>query len=172
MANGSVVNVNAATHPDLAQAMRGSSNNFGIVTQFKAKVHHMGNVWGGSCFYDTTKADQIYAALHNFIAHGAEDPKAAIIFTDLNLATGIRSRLIFYFYDGPTPPTTGPFAEFLKINNSCILKTRTYSDLVSSKSMVSQRSLANASQLKTNGQTVSLLNARSFFRVSMPISSP
>lgn len=148
MANGSVVNVNAATHPDLAQAMRGSSNNFGIVTQFKAKVHHLDDVWGGACLYGESKAEELYAALHNFVAHGAEDPKAAIIFTDLTLSTGIRARYIFYFYDGPAPPKTGALAEFLKIANpTCNPKRQKYSEL-----------------LKSNGQTVELLNARSFFR--------
>jgi len=132
MANGSVVNVNAATHPDLAQAMRGSGGQFGIVTQFKAKVHHMGDIWGGSCAYDATKDDELYAALHNFVGNGAEDPKAAIIFSDLVLAAGITTKLIFYFYDNPTPPTSGPFADFFRVLNlACVPKTQKYSELVS-----------------------------------------
>lgn len=133
MANGSVVNVNAATYPDLAQAMRGSGGQFGIVTQFKAKVHHMSDIWGGSCAYDVTKEDELYAALHNFVGHGAEDPKAAIIFSDLVLAAGVKTKLIFYFYDNPTPPTSGPFADFFKVLNlACVPRTQKYSELVSS----------------------------------------
>ncbi|KAF7569057.1 GlcD FAD FMN-containing dehydrogenase [Pyrenophora tritici-repentis] len=148
MANGSVVNVNADTHPDLAQAMRGSGGQFGIVTQFKAKVHHMGDIWGGSCAYDATKDDELYAALHNFVGHGAEDPKAAIIFSDLVLAAGVKTKLIFYFYDNPKPPTSGPFTDFFKVLNvACVPRTQKYSEL-----------------LKTNGEPVRLLNARSFFR--------
>lgn len=150
MANGSIVNINAARHPDLAQAMRGSSNQFGIVTQFKAKVHHMDDVWGGSCAYDETKADELYAALHEFVGHGAEDPKAAIIFTDLVLGVGTRSKLIYYFYDGPTPPTSGPFAQFFNILNlACLPKRQKYSEL-----------------LRANGEPLRLLNARSFFRTA------
>jgi hypothetical protein len=38
MANGSIVNVDASAHPDLAQAMRGSGSQFGVVTTFKVKV--------------------------------------------------------------------------------------------------------------------------------------
>lgn len=140
MANGSVVNVNAATHPDLARAMRGSSGSFGIVTQFKAKVHHMGDVWGGSCVYDATKADELYAALHDFVGHGAEDPKAAIIFTDLVLAVGTRTRIMYYFYDNPVPPKFGSFAKFLDIvNPACLPKTQKYSELVSSSRQCSKK---------------------------------
>ncbi|KAF1828922.1 FAD binding domain-containing protein [Decorospora gaudefroyi] len=148
MANGSVVYVDAAANPDLAQAMRGSVGQFGIVTQFKAKVHHMGDVWGGSCTYDETKDEELYAALHDFIPNGPQDPKAAIIFSDLVLAADINTKLIFYFYDAPSPPTTGPFADFLEIPGlSCTTKTQTYSEL-----------------LKANGAPVGLLNARSLFR--------
>jgi len=148
MANGSVVNVNAAKHPDLAQAMRGSGSQFGIVTQFKTKVHHMGDVWGGSCVFDDSKSDALYAALHNFMAHGAEDPKAAIILTDLVVAAGIKTKILFSFYDNPKPPTSGPFADFFKIVNPlCLPKTQKYSEL-----------------LKANGEPVRLLNARAFFR--------
>jgi FAD/FMN-containing dehydrogenase len=34
VANGSIVNVDAATDPDLAQALRGSGSQFGIVTRY------------------------------------------------------------------------------------------------------------------------------------------
>lgn len=133
MANGSIVKVDAKTHPDLAQAMRGSGSQFGIVTQFKVKVHHIGDVWGGSCFYDDSKEDELYTILHDFTAHGAQDPKAAIIFSDLILATGIKLKLLFYFYDNPIPPTSGPFAEFIKVSNlACKPKTQKYSELASS----------------------------------------
>jgi FAD/FMN-containing dehydrogenase len=131
MANGSIVNVSAATHPDLAQAMRGSGSQFGIVTQFKVKVHHMGDVWGGSCVYDPTQEDKLYAALHDFVGHGAEDPKAAIIFSDLVLAADVKTKLIFYFYDNSIPPSSGPFADFFKIPGlACVPRTQKYSELV------------------------------------------
>lgn len=148
MANGSIINVDAATHPDLAQAMRGSGGQFGIVTQFKVKVHHMGSVWGGSCAYDQTQEDRLYSVLHDFVGHGASDPKAAIIFSDLVLAAGVKTKLIFYFYDNATPPTSGPFADFFKIHGlACVPRTQKYSEL-----------------LKANGEPIRLLNARSFFR--------
>jgi hypothetical protein len=132
MANGSIVNVDAVSQPDLARAMRGSGSQFGIVTKFTVKPVPIGDVWGGFCIYEPSQSDALYAALHNFVANGAQDPKAAIIFSDLLLYAGIGTKLVYYFYDGPTPPTSGPFADFLKIlNPACLPRTQKYSELVS-----------------------------------------
>ncbi|KAH8728272.1 hypothetical protein GQ44DRAFT_609234 [Phaeosphaeriaceae sp. PMI808] len=147
MANGSIVNIDASAAPDLTQAMRGSGAQFGIVTKYTVKVHPIGQVWGGTCTYDAQQSDTLYAALHNFVANGAQDPKAAIIFTDVMLGS-IQTKLVFYFYDSPDRPTTGPFADFFKIPGlSCLPKTQKYSEL-----------------LKANGELVRILNARIAFR--------
>lgn len=131
LANGTIANIDATSQPDLARAMRGSGSQFGIVTKYTVNVHPIGQVFGGSCFYDNSNADKLYAALHNFVANGAQDPKAAIIFTDLAALGGLQLKAIYYFYDGPTAPTTGPFADFLKISNPlCLPKTQKYSELV------------------------------------------
>lgn len=131
MANGSILNVDAAAHPDLAQAMRGSGSQFGIVTKYTVKVHPIEQVWGGLCVYDEAQSDELYTALHNFMENGDEDPKAAIIFTDLLLTSGVKSKFIYSFYDGPTPPETGPFADFFKIFSAvCAPRTQKYSELV------------------------------------------
>ncbi|CBX97956.1 hypothetical protein IAQ61_000864 [Plenodomus lingam] len=149
MANGSIVNVDAKAHPDLAQAMRGGGSQFGIVTKFTVNVHPIGDVWGGSCAYDPTQDDKLYAALHQYAGNGsAADPKSGIIFTDLVAAAGVTTKIIYYFYDGPTRPTSGPFADFFKIPGlACLPRKQKYSEL-----------------LKANGEPVRLLNARSFFR--------
>lgn len=133
MANGSIVNVDAATNPDLAQAMRGSGSQFGIVTKYTMKPHPIGDVFGGFCLYEDSQDDAIYAALHEFVANGAQDPKAAIILSQIVALNGLKSNIVYVFYDGPKPPTTGPFSEILKIPGIvCAPKRRTYADLVRS----------------------------------------
>ncbi|KAI8631509.1 FAD-binding domain-containing protein [Xylariaceae sp. FL1651] len=148
MANGSVVNVDANARPDLAVAMRGGGSQFGIVTQFKVQAHPIGQVWGGSKVYDTSQDDALFDALYNFTAHGADDPKAAIIHSNLVLVGGITSHLVYYFYDGPEPPTEGPFADFLRIPA-----------LISNVGTQSYSSL-----LKTNGAPAELISGRISFR--------
>ncbi|KAL1644043.1 hypothetical protein SLS61_008976 [Didymella pomorum] len=130
MANGSILDIDAASQPDLAQAMRGSGSQFGIVTKYTIKPHHIGQVYGGFCLYDESQDDKIHAALHEFTANGAQDPKAAIIVSQLVAVGGSKSNIMYTFYDGPTPPTSGPFADFLKIPGiGCNPKTRSYADL-------------------------------------------
>ncbi|KAF1851591.1 FAD binding domain-containing protein [Cucurbitaria berberidis CBS 394.84] len=148
MANGSIVNVNATTQPDIAQAMRGSGSQFGIVTKYTVQTHAIGDVWGGFCIYDASQEDKLYAALHTFVADGAQDPKAAIIFTNLIATGGAKTDVVYYFYDGPTPPTSGPFANFLTIPAlQCLPRTQKYSEL-----------------LRANGEPIHLSNARQSFR--------
>ena len=82
--------------------------------------------------YGGGKADEIYAALHNFVPGNAADEKAAIILTDITAIGGAKLFLIFYFYDGPKPPTTGPLAQFLNIDSIIdTTSTKSYANLVS-----------------------------------------
>jgi FAD/FMN-containing dehydrogenase len=51
LANGSITNVNYASHPDLFWAMRAGGNQFGIVTNFDVQTYEEGPVWGGMPFH-------------------------------------------------------------------------------------------------------------------------
>ncbi|KAF9773987.1 hypothetical protein IL306_008085 [Fusarium sp. DS 682] len=128
--NGTIVNIDSKTQPELAVALRGSGSQFGIVTQFTVKAYPIGKVWGGIRTYDEAKTDELYETMHKFIPYSNDDPKAAIIVTSLILTGSSRINLLFYFYDGEKPPTTGPFADFLKIKSTLdTTKTQSYPDL-------------------------------------------
>lgn len=103
----------------------------GIVTQFTIKAHKIGDVWGGLRIYDASKANEIFSALHEFVPGSEQDPKAAIIITNIFAVGGVEAFLVFYFYDGDQPPTTGPFADFLAIESLIDqTSTQTYAELV------------------------------------------
>lgn len=51
LASGQIVNANAATNPDLWRALKGGSNNFGVVTRFDTRAFKQGDFWGGSIVY-------------------------------------------------------------------------------------------------------------------------
>lgn len=59
--------------------MRGSGIQFGIVTNYTIKPHHIGQVYGGFRLYDDSQDDRIYAALHESTSSGAKELKATII---------------------------------------------------------------------------------------------
>lgn len=48
LANGTICNANANSHPDLWYALKGGSNNFGVVTRIDLKTFAQGKFWGGS----------------------------------------------------------------------------------------------------------------------------
>ncbi len=51
LANGSIVHANAQENPDLLLALRGGSNNFGIVTRVDLKTFPQGLMWGGNVYH-------------------------------------------------------------------------------------------------------------------------
>ncbi|KAI8275746.1 hypothetical protein K4K60_008369 [Colletotrichum sp. SAR11_57] len=64
LAGGKVVNANAAENADLWWALKGGSNNFGIVTRFDMNTFPLPNgVWSGTLSYNQTQAD---TALESF----------------------------------------------------------------------------------------------------------
>lgn len=82
--------------------------------------------------YDDSKTDEIFQTLHEFIPYNNKDQKAAIIVTNLIAIGSKRAFILFFFYDAETPPTSGPFADFLEIDSLIdMTKTQTYPELVS-----------------------------------------
>ncbi|KAL9616898.1 MAG: hypothetical protein Q9160_008287 [Pyrenula sp. 1 TL-2023] len=80
-----------------------------------------------------SRRDDLFSALHKFTAKGAQDPKAAIIFSNVLAVGNIQGFMLHFFYDGATPPATGLFADILKIPSlKDQAKTRTYSSLLRS----------------------------------------
>ena len=51
LADGQIVDANAQSNSDLWLALRGGSNNFGVVTRFDMATFAQGNFWGGSVSY-------------------------------------------------------------------------------------------------------------------------
>ena len=50
LANGTAVNANYKDNSDLWFALKGGSNNFGVVTRFDLNVFPLGKIWGGSIY--------------------------------------------------------------------------------------------------------------------------
>ncbi|PYH93127.1 FAD-binding domain-containing protein [Aspergillus ellipticus CBS 707.79] len=79
LADGSIVDVNLDTYPDLYWALRGGGNNFGIVTRFDLTTHEQGLMWGGSRIWLDDYQDYILQSLVTFGEDSPSDPNAALI---------------------------------------------------------------------------------------------
>ncbi|KAK8068497.1 hypothetical protein PG996_007609 [Apiospora saccharicola] len=146
MANGSIVNIDAKAQPELAVAMKGSGSQFGIVTEFTIEAHPISQVWGGLRLYDPSQKDALFAALHNFVPASSDDPKSAVIFTDLAITLNGTGNIVFYFHEGPDKPTSGPLKEFLDIPALFDLtKAQSYAQLLKSNGDISAVNVARYS---------------------------
>ncbi|EGE00064.1 hypothetical protein TESG_07387 [Trichophyton tonsurans CBS 112818] len=114
LANGTIVNANATSNPDLYAVMKGGSGNFGIVTAFTVKTHSQDpEIWGGSIFFDGNHTESVTRAIRGFAEYNTDD-KAAIIGTVNRNPSLIW--VVFLTYNGPSPPED-VFRNFTQIPN-------------------------------------------------------
>ncbi|KAK4989140.1 hypothetical protein LTR50_003476 [Elasticomyces elasticus] len=76
LANGTIVDANVQSHPDLYFALRGGSNNFGIVTCFALEAFPHGLMWGGTVVYAASAAEALFNAFYWFNEKADNDPNA------------------------------------------------------------------------------------------------
>ncbi|KAH8179346.1 FAD binding domain-containing protein [Sarocladium implicatum] len=67
LASGEIVNANERENADLWKALRGGSNNFGVVTRFDIRAtEHDQQVYGGLVIVPGSLTDEVLPALYNF----------------------------------------------------------------------------------------------------------
>lgn len=76
LASGSVVTASASTNPNLWRALKGGSNNFGIVTQFTARTLPSTKIWSGFLYMPSSQAPKVLRAYQEYMARtDSSDPK-------------------------------------------------------------------------------------------------
>ncbi|KAG8420754.1 hypothetical protein J3458_002685 [Metarhizium acridum] len=81
LANGSIINANHHQHADLLWALRGGSNNFGIVTSVDLRVFEQGQLWGGFVDRPFSTVDDQVVALSDFNNPVIYDDYASLLTT-------------------------------------------------------------------------------------------
>ncbi|EIN13665.1 FAD-binding domain-containing protein [Punctularia strigosozonata HHB-11173 SS5] len=109
---GDIVTATDSSYPDLFFALKGGSNNLGIVTKVVMRAFPQGPIWGGLIFLSSEQYGSVVDATANFAAT-VTDPKAVVLPSFLYTA-GMLASSVILFYDGPTPPP-GVFEQFLAI---------------------------------------------------------
>jgi len=79
LTDGLIVNANSRQYPDLFKALKGGSNNFGVVTRFDLKTFPQGQLWGGFIAYPASTIPQQLSAFDLFMESVKSDPYAEII---------------------------------------------------------------------------------------------
>ncbi|PGH21389.1 hypothetical protein AJ80_03306 [Polytolypa hystricis UAMH7299] len=116
LASGEVIYASASSHKDLWLALKGGSNNFGIVTRFDLAAFPQGEMWGGAILFDYTKSNlEAQAnAFSNFM-----DPQNFDSAADMGVILGYLNsgeseiytlgNSLFYMDGVPNPPVFQPF---------------------------------------------------------------
>ncbi|PYI01314.1 FAD-binding domain-containing protein [Aspergillus sclerotiicarbonarius CBS 121057] len=118
LASGAIVNANRTSRPDLYQALKGGSINFGIVTKYDLKTLPHDTLWGGLVIHDNSSTAQQIEAAVDFTNNIHNDPYASWIgMWGYNSVTG--QNIMGGALEYTKPVAYAPaFEEFLKIPNT------------------------------------------------------
>ncbi|HSC51688.1 MAG TPA: FAD-binding oxidoreductase [Gaiellaceae bacterium] len=83
LADGSVVEVDEETEPDLYWAIRGGGGNFGVVTSIRSRLHPVGDVVAGPMFWDLDAAGDILRWYREFILAAPEELGGFFLFASV-----------------------------------------------------------------------------------------
>ena len=79
LASGDLVNANATSHPDLFRALKGGTNNFGLVTRIDFNTIHYTKILAGSLVNNITDHDAVFQAFANIAGAKHYDVHASIV---------------------------------------------------------------------------------------------
>ncbi|KAG7146524.1 Bifunctional solanapyrone synthase like protein [Verticillium longisporum] len=79
LADGSIIDANKDSHPDLLKALKGGWGNFGIVTRFDLETFPSKPLWGGIRASENSHTVAVGAAMVNFTANYHKNPDAAYL---------------------------------------------------------------------------------------------
>lgn len=110
LGSGKIVQANNATNPDLFTALKGGSNNLGIVTRFDFVAFEQSDLWGGTATYDEKTVPAQIEAFYKFTENLVNDPFGSLIFV-WNYFPATKSITIVNLY-GYTKNLTGPVTTY------------------------------------------------------------
>ncbi|KAK3179107.1 hypothetical protein OEA41_001246 [Lepraria neglecta] len=127
LANGSLVNANAQSNPDLWWALKGGSNNFGkqdivqkpqntqkirlgIVTAFTLSTYPIHEVWGGIKSYTLDQLPALFHAAIEYQSKPNKDPYANFMMQAFTTNASVGAVLnMVYLKPEASPPAFSPF---------------------------------------------------------------
>jgi hypothetical protein len=116
LADGSIVTASETSKSELWRALKGGSNNFGIVTRFTARSFPSKNIWSGFLYLPSFQSSTVLSTFQTFVSRGMAseiakryDPNAAgplACFTYLQ-QLGIQAIAINLVHTGPDQKAKG-----------------------------------------------------------------
>ncbi|KAF2460944.1 putative oxidoreductase [Lineolata rhizophorae] len=142
LANGSIVNANATSNPDLWKALRGGSNNFGIVTRFDMRALPQGELWGGGFVTEISTLPESLRAFHEMTTDPNYDENASLILAfGFNWGSWFVMNQVHYAKPVENPPFAHPLTgiEPKLFSNLMVGNLSAHTDIMASYSPIAQR---------------------------------
>lgn len=117
LANGTIVNANVTSNLELFWALKGGSNNFGIVTRFDVKTFPLTDIYGGTTLYNPAYVTEFTNAIAAYVAPGGGSDDIAAAFNpsvQINVTSGALTLFSLSSHVG-SDPAPAAFANFSKI---------------------------------------------------------
>ncbi|KAF1836151.1 FAD binding domain-containing protein [Decorospora gaudefroyi] len=175
LADGSIETASATTNPDLWRALKGGSNNFGIVTRFTARTFPFTTIWSGFLYLPSFQYSKVLAAFSSSISRTIHDGTSSKRY-DPNVSgplasftyqqqLGIQSISINLAHTAPPETSlhwpdywrTSPFAKLWRLWSTC--KVRTLSSATDELSVSNSRGRRQAFATTTVKNDVDTLHA-------------
>ncbi|KAH6605697.1 oxidoreductase [Trichoderma cornu-damae] len=157
LADGSVVNANEKENADLHIALRGGTNNFGIVTRFDFVAFEQGQIWGGSLFHSLETIDDSLGAFHDFASSEGYDEYASLI-TSFSFAAGRGAGVVNSVeYTKPVekPPVFEPFLKIPSAMNT--MRLASMADIAKEQGSFSPNGMRQFVLQTTHGSNLEVL---------------
>ncbi|KAH6719573.1 hypothetical protein BKA61DRAFT_669899 [Leptodontidium sp. MPI-SDFR-AT-0119] len=152
LSNGSIVNANAASNSDLHRALKGGSNNFGVVTRLDLNAYEQGPFWGGQGTFNTSVLPSLISSFSKYAnSEGADEyAQLQILYGIFGPATIVMS---MQHYTKPEPPPESVFGAI-----SALTTTNTFRIASQKNFTVEQESIPDGGTTRRAFSTVTFGN--------------
>ncbi|KAI0449942.1 putative oxidoreductase [Xylaria acuta] len=151
LANGSIVNANAEENPDLHWALKGGSNNFGVVTRVDLDAFEQGSFWGGALAYASNVVGDIAREVAEINSPDTYDEYAALV--------------VSWIYE----PSVGTVVSCKMAYTKLVEGPQIFDGLTSLPTLSGTLGITNASQLAIPGKSVA--GQRQYWATNTMVSS-
>ncbi|TGO07340.1 hypothetical protein BTUL_0290g00050 [Botrytis tulipae] len=133
LASGTLTTASATQNPDLWRALKGGSNNFGIVTRFTARSFPSIKIWSGFLYMPSYQTSKVISAFHEVVNrvdwdHHAAGPLACFTYIQ---PLGVQAISVNLVYTKPSEKKwpeywrRSPFSSMWRFWSTCKLRTLT-----------------------------------------------
>ncbi|PYH49332.1 FAD-binding oxidoreductase [Aspergillus saccharolyticus JOP 1030-1] len=120
LANGTIVHANERENPELQTALRGGSNNFGVVTRIQLATIEQDQIWAGLAYYSFDTIDAQLQAAADFSQPDGYDEYASLVlsFGFLSTREAALVNSLVYTKPEPNPPAFQAFTAIPSVSST------------------------------------------------------